>query len=55
MHDANDRSVFWSKQVQMVDKDLYDCLTQELHPELHKHLLVSSSYTSKVTSYIFFF
>ena len=39
----------------MVDKDLYDCLTQELRPELHKHLLVSSSYTSKVTSYIFFF
>ncbi|PUZ78203.1 hypothetical protein GQ55_1G434300 [Panicum hallii var. hallii] len=35
-------------QVQMVDKDLHDCLTQELRPELHKHLLVSSSYSSKV-------
>ena len=39
----------------MVGKDLYHCLTQELRLELHKHLLVSSSYTSKVTSYIFFF
>ncbi|CAN6279636.1 unnamed protein product [Urochloa humidicola] len=35
-------------QVQIVDKDLYDCLTQELRPELHKHLLLSSSYSSKV-------
>jgi aldehyde decarbonylase len=42
--------ILWSKQVQMVDKDLHDCLTQELRPELHKHLLVSSSYSSKVTT-----
>ncbi|RLN08014.1 protein ECERIFERUM 1-like [Panicum miliaceum] len=35
-------------QVQMVDKDLLDCLTQELRPEMHKHLLASSSYSSKV-------
>jgi len=55
MHDANDRSVFWSKQVQMVDKDMYHCLTQELRPELHKHLLISSDYSCKVTSCILFF
>ncbi|CAO2047053.1 unnamed protein product [Urochloa humidicola] len=35
-------------QVQIVDKDMYDCLKQELRPELHKHLLLSSSYSSKV-------
>ncbi|OEL18492.1 Protein ECERIFERUM 1 [Dichanthelium oligosanthes] len=35
-------------QVQLVDKHLYDCLKQELRPETHKHLLLSSSYGSKV-------
>nr|CAB3451470.1 unnamed protein product [Digitaria exilis] len=35
-------------QVQMVDKDLYECLKQELRPELHKHMLLTSSYSSKV-------
>jgi len=39
----------------MVDKDMYHCLTQELRPELHKHLLISSDYSCKVTSYILFF
>ncbi|CAN6273996.1 unnamed protein product [Urochloa humidicola] len=34
-------------QVHFVDKDLYDCLKQELRPELRKHLLLSSSYSSK--------
>ena len=37
----------------MVDKDLYHCLTQELRPELHKHLLVSSNYSYKVTTFFF--
>ncbi|KAF8691714.1 hypothetical protein HU200_040100 [Digitaria exilis] len=35
-------------KVQMVDKDLYECLKQELRPELHKHMLLTSSYSSKV-------
>nr|CAB3448306.1 unnamed protein product [Digitaria exilis] len=35
-------------QVQMVDKDLYECLKQELRPELHKHMLLTCSYSSKV-------
>ena len=35
----------------MVGKDLYHCLTQELRPELHKHLLVSSNYSYKVTTF----
>jgi aldehyde decarbonylase len=29
-------------QVQMVDKDLYEYLSQELRPETHKHLLLLS-------------
>lgn len=44
----------WSKQVQIVDKDLYDCLKQELRPELHKHLLLSCSYSSKVITFFFY-
>ncbi|XP_062220702.1 very-long-chain aldehyde decarbonylase GL1-6-like [Phragmites australis] len=31
-------------QVQMVDKDSYDCLKQELRPEMHKYLVLSCSY-----------
>jgi aldehyde decarbonylase len=37
----------------MVGKDLYHCLTQELRLELHKHLLVSSSYSCKVITSFF--
>ncbi|KAL6591360.1 hypothetical protein ACP70R_049863 [Stipagrostis hirtigluma subsp. patula] len=35
-------------QVQMVDKDLYDSLKQQLRPEMHKYLNLSCSYSSKV-------
>lgn len=37
-------------QVRLVDEDLYDTLKQELRPEMHKHLVISRSYSSKVGS-----
>ncbi|KAL6877621.1 hypothetical protein ACP4OV_012836 [Aristida adscensionis] len=35
-------------KVQMLDTDLYDALTQQLRPEMHKHLVLSCSYSSNV-------
>ncbi|GJM87324.1 hypothetical protein PR202_ga03265 [Eleusine coracana subsp. coracana] len=35
-------------QVQVADEYLYDCLKQELRQEMHKHLVLSRSYSSKV-------
>ncbi|KAL6634348.1 hypothetical protein ACP70R_027019 [Stipagrostis hirtigluma subsp. patula] len=35
-------------QVQMVDKDQYDSLKQQLRLEMHKYLILSCSYSSKV-------
>ncbi|GJN22528.1 hypothetical protein PR202_gb10101 [Eleusine coracana subsp. coracana] len=35
-------------QVQVADQDLYECLKQELRPEMRKHLALSRSYSSKV-------
>ncbi|KAL5207284.1 hypothetical protein ABZP36_031719 [Zizania latifolia] len=35
-------------QVGMVNKELHDCLKQQLQPEMQKHLVLSCSYSSKV-------
>ncbi|EAY87991.1 hypothetical protein EE612_014430 [Oryza sativa] len=35
-------------QVRMVNKELYECLKQQLQPEMQEHLVLSRSYSSKV-------
>ncbi|XP_040377421.1 very-long-chain aldehyde decarbonylase GL1-6 [Oryza brachyantha] len=35
-------------QVRVVNKELYECLKQQVQPEMQKHLVLSHSYSSKV-------